>query len=151
MDVAATPEVIIYFTEVVRQGARSFKIDPDESIVFECRRLDILVKLEILEIGGLFVGMIGASEPFLGGFLASLSDLFLLRAETVVGRSNERDVEDFKWLLGLMVRKGTILPVLGAERAMVLVEAARVLTLSDQLLLSSGLLCAEGWAMQFLI
>jgi hypothetical protein len=103
------------------------------------------VNLEILQLGGPFVETIAVSEPFEEGFLASPTDLFLLRAVTVVDRKNDRDLEDFEWLLRLMAKKGSILPELGSDGGEVLVEAARKLTLSEKILLSA-LLSAQDWA-----
>jgi len=144
VDVAASPEAIFCFLEAVRQGARKFKICPCHTIEFDSR-LEIIVKLEFLELGGSFVESIVASEPFQEGFLASPADLLLLRAVTVVDRGEDGDVEDFKWLLALMAKKGSILPELGGERLKVLVEAAGKLTRSERILLLL-FLSPKDWA-----
>ena len=57
------PEAIFCFLEAVRQGARKFKICPCHTIKFDSC-LEIIVKLEFLELGGSFVESIVASEPF---------------------------------------------------------------------------------------
>jgi hypothetical protein len=144
VDVAASPEAYQRFLEAVRKGARNFKIRPCETIEFNNSQ-GFLITLEILQLGGPFVESIAVSEPFLRGFLASPTDLFLLRAVTVVDRGEERDLEDFKWLLWLMAERGSILPELGSERVEAVVGAARDLTLCERLLLLA-LLSVRDWA-----
>ena len=118
----------------------------DNSIEFDSRR-GFPVKLELLDLGDPFVESIIKRVPFSGGFVASLMDLFLRRAVTVADRGDDRDVENFKWLLEAMVEKGIVLPCLGHEKVVVLaegVEAAK-LTLSDPILYGA-VLSAEDLA-----
>lgn len=91
------------------------------------------VKPEFLELGSSFVESIVESKCFQERFLVSPADLLLLRAVTVFNRREDGDVEDFKWLLALMAKRGSLLPELGGERLKVLVEAAGKLTRSAKI------------------
>lgn len=105
VDVVASPAAIYHFRQAVLEGARRFKIDPSNLVEFESRQ-GFPVNMELLELGGSFVDSITKSIPFPEGLVASIVDLFLLRAVTVADRGNARDVRDFKWLLGQMCLEG---------------------------------------------
>lgn len=79
---------------------RSFQLDPDGKIVYDAS-LGFRVSVDLIELGpGGIIEQIHAKTPFLGGSLASMSDLLLLRAVTVVDRGADGDFLDFQWLLG---------------------------------------------------
>ena len=130
MDIAASPAAINHFRGAVLDGARNFKIDSSNMIEFDSRQ-GFLIKMELLELGGSFVESITTSVPFPEGLVASVMDLFLLRAVTVADRGNKRDVEDFKWLLGQMCEKGLLLPELGRTKLLELVEGVEAAELTS--------------------
>lgn len=145
MDIAASPAAINHFRGAVLDGARNFKIDSSNMIEFDSRQ-GFLIKMELLELGGSFVESITTSVPFPEGLVASVMDLFLLRAVTVADRGNKRDVEDFKWLLGQMCETGLLLPELGRTKLLELVEGveAAELTFSERILVAA-LLSSQDW------
>jgi hypothetical protein len=85
VDVAASAEAIIAFRQAIAREGSSFTISPCQTIEFDSRQ-GFRVSLELLQLGGGFVESIAAAEPCYNGFVASLADLILNRAETVVGR-----------------------------------------------------------------
>ncbi|OBT70637.1 hypothetical protein VF21_10343 [Pseudogymnoascus sp. 05NY08] len=145
VDIVASPAAIDHFRGAVLDGARNFRIDPFEMIEFDSRQ-GFPVKMELLELGGSFVESIATSVPFPEGLVASVVDLFLLRAVTVADRGNIRDVEDFKWLLEQVYETGSILPELGRTRLLELLEGveAAELTFSERLLVAA-LLSSQDW------
>lgn len=44
-----------------------------------------------------------------------MSDLLRLRAETVVGRASDGEMDDFRWLLSEVAKAGQVLPKLNHE------------------------------------
>lgn len=44
-----------------------------------------------------------------------MSDLLRLRAETVVGRGSDGEMDDFRWLLSEVAKAGQVLPKLNHE------------------------------------
>lgn len=84
----------------ILDGARGFQLDPDGKIVYDAS-LGFRVSVDLIELGsGGIIEQIHAKTPFLGGSLASVSDLLLLRAVTVVDRGADGNFLDFQWLLG---------------------------------------------------
>jgi hypothetical protein len=135
VDVAASLEAHNSLLEAIRQGARNFKVDSTSTIVFDSRQ-GFTVNLESLELGGSFIETVAAIEPFHEGFVASLSDLLVFRAVTVVDRGDNRDWEDFYWLLESMAKTGSLLMerVDGWDEE-VWTELVAKLTLCERLLL----------------
>jgi hypothetical protein len=136
VDVAASAEAIIAFRQAIAREGSSFTISPCETIEFDSRQ-GFRVSLELLQLGGGFVDSIAAVEPCYDGFVASLADLILNRAETVVGRGKMGDVADLRFLLEEAARRGMLIPAQGEERREVMLEATKELTLCERLLLQA--------------
>ena len=98
VDVAATSRCIIDTWEAIQSGVPAFSIEPDGEIAFDASQ-GFRVRLDIIEIGSGCVERIHVAEPFYEGSVASLSDLIILRAVTVVDRGSKGEVDDFRWLI----------------------------------------------------
>lgn len=84
----------------ILDGAQGFQLDPDGKIVYDAS-LGFRVSVDLIELGpGGIIEQLHTRTPFLGGSLASMSDLLLLRAVAVVDRGADGDFLDFEWLLG---------------------------------------------------
>ena len=114
VDVAAPPAILIELWEAVEAGAPNFNLEPDGKIAFDSS-LGIHVQMELIQIGGDFIKRIHVAEPFHEGAVASKSDLFRLRALTVVDGGGDEDCGDFRWLLSEMAKAGQLLPGLNKE------------------------------------
>ncbi|KIW09638.1 uncharacterized protein PV09_00502, partial [Verruconis gallopava] len=128
VDVAASAEAIIAFRQAIAWEGSSFAISPCQMIEFDSRQ-GFRVSLELLQLGGAFVESIAVAEPCYNGFVASLADLILNRAKTVVGCGEIGDVADLRFLLEEAARRGMLIPVQEEERREVLLEAAKELIL----------------------
>lgn len=133
VDIAASPRAIYAFEEAVRGGAQRFRKGSDDNIEFDSHR-GFFVKIELLHLGGSFVESVHAIEPCSLGFVASVPDLFCLRAMTVLGRGDDGDVRDFKWLLKKMVRGDSQLPPLSSERLAEVVAGAKAVGRVERLM-----------------
>lgn len=104
-------------------GALNFSQHPDGKIAFDAPQ-GFLVYLDLIMIedGGV-VERIHVRESLMEGSLASVSDLLLLRAVTVVERGSDGDVLDFQWLLSRVTEMGE-LPKLDAKQLGYLCKAA---------------------------
>ena len=137
MDVAASLEAILCFHNKIASGTTQFKTqDSSQTIEFRSRQ-GFIVNLELLQFGGGFVDSIAACEPFHDGFLASRADLLILRGVTVVGRGEDGDWLDFRYLLKATVKGDSILPKLDRDAVVVLKEVARELLWWEALVLSA--------------
>lgn len=105
MDVAGPPSALIDIWEGASAGALNFSIESDGKIAFDAPQ-GFRVRVNIIEIGGECIDRIHVAEPFHGGSVASMSDLLLLRAVTVVERGGDGDIVDFRWLLAEVARRG---------------------------------------------
>ncbi|KAH8891619.1 hypothetical protein GQ53DRAFT_648360 [Thozetella sp. PMI_491] len=113
VDVAAPPAALIDIWEGVSAGALNFSLESDGKIVFDAPQ-GFRVRVNIIEIGNGCIEHIYVTEPFLDGSVASVSDLLLLRAVTVIDRGSDGDAWDFTWLLAEAARKGNF-PAIGEE------------------------------------
>ncbi|KXH42496.1 hypothetical protein CNYM01_13213 [Colletotrichum nymphaeae SA-01] len=111
-----------------------FAIEADGKIAFDAPQ-GFRVRMDVLEIGNGCIERIHATESFLGGSVASSSDLLRLRAKTVVERGSDGEVDDFRWLLLLAARYGQVLPLLDNDEVENLVGAAAILMSFDVLIL----------------
>ncbi|PVI04330.1 hypothetical protein DM02DRAFT_716339 [Periconia macrospinosa] len=121
LDVAAPPEALQDIWGGVMDGTLNFKLESDGKIRFNAPQ-GFQVKLDLLELGADPINRIHATELFLDGSVASMSDLLLLRAVTVVDRGSKGDLLDFDWLLSKVVEIGNF-PKIDNEEFEVLVEA----------------------------
>jgi hypothetical protein len=71
--------------------------------LLECFRS--LIRLVRLELGNGCIERVHVAVPLYDGSVASMSDLLLLRAVTMVDRGAKGDITDFKWLLAEDTRK----------------------------------------------
>ena len=71
--------------------------------------------MELIELGGDFIKRIHVAEPFHKGAVASKSDLFRLRALTVVDGGGNEDYGYFRWLLSEVAKAGQLLSGLNEE------------------------------------
>ena len=78
------------------------------------------------------------------GFVASVPDLFCLRAVTVLGRGDLGDFADFKWLLGTIMRGDSLLPSLSRERLAEVIAGAGAVGSVERLMVFL-LLPSELW------
>lgn len=144
VDVAASTEAIVHIHEAIASGTTQFTIDDTdllETIKFVSSQ-DIVVRLELLEIGSGFVDSIDAYVPFHDGFIASRADLLKLRAVTVADRGRQKDWADFMFLLKAVALSGSILPRMDRYTVEALKEVARDLSKMNTLVLI-GLLQEE--------
>ncbi|KAK4448439.1 hypothetical protein QBC34DRAFT_449523 [Podospora aff. communis PSN243] len=105
VDVAAPPSALIDIWEGASTGALNFSIESDGKIAFDAPQ-GFRVRVNIIELGSGCIERIHVAEPFHNGSVASMSDLLLLRAVTVVDRGGGGDISDFKWLLAGVARRG---------------------------------------------
>ena len=105
MDVAGSPAAIIEIWERVSDGALSFTREPDDKIAFDAPQ-GFRILIDLIEIGAGYTERIHATKPLYDGSVASVSDLLLLRAVTVVDRGSNGDVVDFQWLLSEVAKAG---------------------------------------------
>lgn len=121
VDVAAPLSALIDIWEGASGGALNFSIESDGKIAFDAPQ-GFRVRVNIIEVGGGCIERIHAAEPFSDGSVASMSDLLLLRAVTVVDRGGDGDIADFKWLLAEVARRGQF-PAIDDEELQWLVRA----------------------------
>ncbi|KAI3558489.1 hypothetical protein CABS03_08555 [Colletotrichum abscissum] len=119
---------------LVGAGLKDFTVEADGKIAFDAPQ-GFRVRMDVLEIGNGCIERIHATESFLGGSVASTSDLLRLRAKTVVERGGDGEVDDFRWLLLLAARNGHVLPLLDNDEVENLVGAAAILMSFDVLIL----------------
>ncbi|KAK1961226.1 hypothetical protein LY78DRAFT_706648 [Colletotrichum sublineola] len=129
-------------------GARSggpFSLESDGKIAFDAPQ-GFRIRIDLIEIGGGCIDVIHATTPFLGGSLASKSDLLRLRAKTVVERGSDGEVDDFRWLLRGVARERQVLPLLDDGEVEDVVGAGGCLDILDRLLLVAVLGAENGAA-----
>ncbi|KAK0622474.1 hypothetical protein B0T14DRAFT_428544 [Immersiella caudata] len=105
IDVVAPPSALIDIWEGASIGALDFSIESDGKIAFDAPQ-GFRFRVNIIELGSGCIERIHVAEPFHNGSVASMSDLLLLRAATVVDRGGHGDIADFKWLLAGVARRG---------------------------------------------
>lgn len=98
MDIAASPAAFIEIWTRVSLGAPSFTLEPDGKIAYDAPQ-GFRLHVDLIEIGGGDISRIHVAEPLGGGYVASVSDLLLLRAMAVVNRGGDGNTLDFDWLL----------------------------------------------------
>lgn len=114
MDVAAPPDAMYDIGSAVWAGALNFSQHPDGKIAFSAPQ-GFIIYLDLIEMGGAgCIERIHATEALGEGSLASMSDLLLLRAVTVVDRGSDGDILDFEWLLSRVIETDK-LPVIDGE------------------------------------
>lgn len=114
MDIAAPPAALIDIWEGVSNGALNFSFKSDGKIAFDAPQ-GFRVHLDITQIDDGCIERIHATEPLYDGSVASMSDLLVLRAVTVVDPGKDGDVLDFDWLLSEVARRGEAFPRLDEE------------------------------------
>ncbi|KAK1999411.1 hypothetical protein LX36DRAFT_699671 [Colletotrichum falcatum] len=103
VDVAAPPEVLGDIWEGAQAGG-PFSLEFDGKIAFDAPQ-GFRIRIDLIQIGGGCIDVIHATTSFLGGSLASKSDLLRLRAKTVAERGSDGEVDDFRWLLRGVARE----------------------------------------------
>jgi hypothetical protein len=137
VDIAVTANSLNAFREAVARGQTKFKIRPCETIEFECHQ-GYFIPVEFLELGGPFVDSVAAIEPLMrGGFVASPAELFLLRAKTWLGRGEDGDLADLRYLLEVTARTGQIYRVMRKAVVERIAEVKADLTLCERLLVDA--------------
>ncbi|RDK41402.1 hypothetical protein M752DRAFT_26380 [Aspergillus phoenicis ATCC 13157] len=124
VDVAAPPSVLTDIWERVTAGALNFSLEPDGKIAFDASQ-GFRVRIDLIEYGKDIIERIHVAEPFYEGSVASMSDLLVFRAVTVVDRGSDGEAADFRWLLSEVARVGQILPGLTSEELEYISEAGR--------------------------
>jgi len=110
VDVAAPADALIDIWQGASAGALNTSIESDGKLAFDAPQ-GFRVRVNIIEIGSGCIERIHVAEPFLYGSVASMSDLLLLRAVTVVDRGGDGDIADFKWLLAEVAKRGQFFAV----------------------------------------
>ncbi|KAL0465445.1 hypothetical protein QR685DRAFT_507444 [Neurospora intermedia] len=123
VDVAAPSAALIDIWKGVSDGALNFSTESDGKIAFDAPQ-GFRVRLNIIEIGSGCIDRIHVTEPFHEGSVASMSDLLLMRAVTVVDRGGDGDRLDFQWLLGGVFEKREQFPRINDEELHWLAKAA---------------------------
>lgn len=104
MDVACSKAAACDILERALGGALGFSYGCDGKLAYDTSH-GFRLYVDVIEVGGGTIEQIHATEPLFGGCVASISDLLLLRAMTVVNRGGEGDILDFKWLLSEVVKQ----------------------------------------------
>ena len=124
MDVAAPPAALVDIWEGAEAGALNLSLESDGKIAFDAPQ-GFRVRVNIIELGNGCIERIHVAVPLYGGSVASMSDLLLLRAVTVVGRGGAGDIWDFKWLLAEVAKIGNF-PAINDEELDPLITAADI-------------------------
>jgi len=90
-----------------------------------------------LELGNGCIERIDVGVPFLGGSVASKSDLIRLRSRTVQERASQGEIDDLRWLVQVTAASDETLAQLDRDNAIAMMEAASHLPLPDVLLLAA--------------
>lgn len=115
MDVAGPPEVLIEIWEAIEAGTPNFCFESDGKIAFDAPQ-GFRVRMDIIQISSdSAIERIHATVPFHEGSVASMSDLVLFRAKTVVERGSDGEVDNLRWLLFGVAKNGDCLPELNQE------------------------------------
>lgn len=109
VDIAGPPRALSQLWEAILAGAPNFSLEPDGKIAFDAPQ-DFRVRIDMIAIGEGCIERIHVAEPFFEESVASMSDLLRLRAVTVVDRGSDGEIEDFRWLLSEVARRGEVLP-----------------------------------------
>lgn len=103
-------------------GALNCSIGSDDKIAFDAPQ-GFRLELDLIELGGGCIDRFHVTVPFYEGSVASVSDLLLLRAVTVVDHAGIGDVFDFGWLLSKVAKTRESFPEIDDEEFDVLLEA----------------------------
>ncbi|PLB48731.1 hypothetical protein P170DRAFT_446572 [Aspergillus steynii IBT 23096] len=122
LDVVAPVDVIADIWNEVINGAPNFAMEPDHTISFDASQ-GFRVHMDLLEMGNSAIDRVVKAEPFEEGSVASVADLFRLRAMSIVDRRKDGEDVDFRWLLSKMAMLGQILPELEEEEMDCIIEA----------------------------
>lgn len=114
LDFAAGQEAMDAFLQVVLARQHGFKHDDDGSIMF-WSSLGFFVPVDLLNLGGDFIGSVKAVQEIESGFVASVPDLMLLRATTIEKRRDSQYLGDFIDLMKLALAKGLRFGVFNQE------------------------------------
>ena len=126
VDIAGTAETLSFLWAAAEAGIGGFQKGKDERISWLDPSRDWKVPIDICEQGGGWVPLLQSAHQFRNGYMATISDLLLVRATTVLDRGDIQDYEDFGFLLGIMTSRGLTLPDPGVEGLGVLIEAAEL-------------------------
>ncbi|KAK3351122.1 hypothetical protein B0H65DRAFT_506585 [Neurospora tetraspora] len=108
----------------VSDGALNFSIKSDGKIAFDAPKQGFRIRLNIVEIENGCIDHFHVAERSDESPVASMSDILLLRAVTVVDWGGDGDTLDFRWLLeGVFQRLGQF-PKIDDEELVWLVKAA---------------------------
>lgn len=114
LDFAAGKEAMDAFLQVVLARQNGFKYDDDGTIMF-WSSLGFFVPIDLLILGGDFVGSVNAVQQIESGIVASVPDLMLLRATTIEERGDSQDFDDFSDLMNLAQTKSLRFGILNQE------------------------------------
>lgn len=115
MDIACSAAAVCDILERVLNGALSFSYRCDGKIAYDST-FGFRLYVDVIEIGGFGdVERIRISEPLFDGCVASISDLLLLRATTLLNRKGTGDLLDFRWLLSKVVEHYSFPEIDGEE------------------------------------
>ncbi|PKK44552.1 hypothetical protein CI102_9404, partial [Trichoderma harzianum] len=134
VDIVAPPDVLICVWNGVRAAANGLSLEPDGRIAYDASQ-GFRVRVDLIEMGGGYIDHIHHVEPFLGASLASKADLLRLRAATAADRGDDGDMEDFRWLVEALARKGEMLPQLNQKEADDIINTGKCMDPLDQLVL----------------
>lgn len=124
LDFAAGQEGMDAFLQTVDARQNGFKADDSGNIIFWSSK-GFYVSLDLLILGGDFVGSPDAVQEIESGFAASMPDLMLLRAITIEERGDDQDFQDFSDLMKLALARNIRFGLLTQEEMGGILMAAR--------------------------
>jgi len=106
IDFAVTAPALHAFFEAAANDSR-FKKGPSDNWEYQSSN-DLIVPIEFLSQGGGFAPFIRVTNEVgsNGGVRAGLGELALMKAKTWLGRGEEKDLKDFRFLLTKMEKEG---------------------------------------------
>jgi len=106
IDFAVTAPALHAFFEAAANDSR-FKKGPSDNWEYESSN-DLIVPIEFLSQGGGFAPLIRVTKEVgsNGGVRAGLGELALMKAKSWLGRGEEKDLNDFRFLLTKMDEEG---------------------------------------------
>ncbi|VUC21460.1 unnamed protein product [Clonostachys rosea] len=114
IDIAAPASVISVVLNAIIDGTAGFTLESDAKVAYDCIA-GFRIRVDFLEIGAGIIDQIHGIQPLGNGSVASLADLMLLRATTVIYRGDDGDIWDLQWLFSEVARSGVLLPPIGEE------------------------------------
>jgi hypothetical protein len=106
-------------------GSTRFTLESDGKVAYDCIG-GFRIRVDFLEIGAGIIDQIHDVQPLGDGSVASLADLMLLRAVTVIDRGGDGDIWDLQWLFSEIARSGGLLPPIGEEEIENLCRACEI-------------------------